>query len=180
MITQHLEDLESISLSNIEMLKLVNGKSNLIQYPELKNATSIDDILYPYGSCIILYLTKKNYGHWTCIFKVTPDTIEHFDSYGIYPDEELNFKMDPYFRKISNQDKPHLSYLLYNSKYKLSFNQYKFQKKKSEVATCGRHCAMRIILRHLKLDDYKNLITSTEYSPDEIVTIVTHSLLSTL
>lgn len=179
-MSRTFKELENISLSNQEMIKLVNGKANLIQYPQLKNATSIDDILYPYGACIILYLTRKNYGHWTCIFKVNNDTIEHFDPYGLYIDDELNFNMDPYFRKISNEDKPHLSYLLYNSPYKLSFNQYQFQKRLKEVATCGRHVAMRLILRHLSLDDYKNLISNTEYSPDEVVTIITHSLLKNM
>lgn len=174
-----LKDLENVSLSNEEMLKLVDGKSNLIQYPQLKDATNIDDVLYPYGACIILYLTKQNYGHWTCIFKVNDDTIEHFDPYGLYIDEELSFKMDPYFRKIVNEDYPHLSYLLYHSPYKLSFNQYQFQKKLKEVATCGRHTSTRLLLRHLPLNEYKDLICSGEpdYSPDEVVTIVTYSIL---
>lgn len=172
-----IKDLEKISLSNEEMMKLVNGKSNLIQYPELANISNIDEILYPYGCCIILFLTRKSYGHWICLFKVYPDTLEHFDSYGLYPDDELNFKMDPYFRKISNEDYPHLSYLLYNSPYKLSFNQYQFQEKLKDIATCGRHVSMRILLRNLNLDDYKNLICSTDYTPDEVVTIITHALL---
>lgn len=172
-----IKDLEKISLSNIEMMDLVKGKSNLIQYPDLKNVSNIDEILGPYGCCIILFLTHKNYGHWTCIFKVEPNTIEHFDSYGIYPDEELNFKIDPYFRKISGEDYPHLSYLLYNSPYNLSFNQYQFQGKMKDISTCGRHTSMRIILRHLSLDDYKKLICSSKYTPDEVVTIITHALL---
>ena len=173
-----LKELQKISLSNEEMMKLVNNRANLVQYPELSKYNNIDQLLQPYGACIILYLTRKNYGHWTCVFKVDNNTIEHFDPYGLYIDEELNFNMDPYFRKVSGQDFPHLSFLLYNSPYNLSFNQYKFQQKIKDVSTCGRHTGMRLILRNLNLNDYKKLICSTKYTPDEVVTIITHAILN--
>ncbi len=168
-----LEELEKISLSNDEMLKLVNGNANLIQYPELANISNIDQVLRPYGAVIILFLTRKNYGHWICVFKVTPNMLEFFDPYGLFIDDELNFKMNKYFRKISHENYPHLTYLLYNSLYQISYNQYKFQSKMKGVATCGRHTAMRLILRDLPLDEYKELMTSTNYTPDELVTMLT-------
>lgn len=168
-----IKELEEISLSNDEILELVDGKANLILYPELSKINNIDEILYPYGACIILFLTKKNYGHWTCIFKVNDNTIEYFDPYGLYIDNALNFKMDKYFRKINNEDFAHLTYLLYISPYNISFNQYKFQKKLKGVSTCGRHTAMRLILRDLSLDEYKKFMTNRKYSPDELVTILT-------
>lgn len=173
-----LKELQNMSMSNEEMNKLVNGKANIITYTKLANVTNIDQILEPYGACIILYLTKKNYGHWVCLFRVTPTMLEHFDSYGIYPDHELNFKMDKHFRRISNEDYPHLSYLLYYSPYELSYNQYQFQSKMRGVATCGRHTALRLLLRDMPLDDYKNLITSTEFTPDEVVTLLTEEILA--
>lgn len=168
-----IKELENISLSNDEVLKLVNGKANLILYPELSKINNIDDVLNPYGACIILFLTKKNYGHWTCIFKLDEDTIEYFDPYGLYIDDALNFKMNKYFRKVNNQDFSHLTYLLYKSPYTITYNQYKFQKKMNGVSTCGRHTAMRLILRKLSLEQYKELMTSGKYSPDKLVTLLT-------
>ena len=174
-MTNLLKELESISLSNYEVLELINGKANLIQYPELATKNNIDEILHPYGACIILYLTRKNYGHWCCLFrfKDDPNLLEFFDPYGLFVDDELNFKMNENFRKINNQDYPHLTHLLYISPYKISYNQYKFQKKLKGVATCGRHTSMRLLLRDLPLDNYKKFMTSTNYTPDELVTMLT-------
>lgn len=168
-----IKELEKMSLSNNEVMKLVNGKANLIQYSELAKVSNIDEILKPYGACIILFLTRKNYGHWTCLFKVKPDELEFFDPYGLFIDDELNFKMPEYFRKKSNQDYPHLTWLLYNSPYKISYNEHKFQKKMKGVATCGRHTAMRLILRYLTLEQYKELIDGSRMDPDKFVTMLT-------
>lgn len=168
-----IKDLEKMSLSNDEVLQLIDGKANLVTYTQLKNYKNIDQLLGKYGACVILYLTKKNYGHWTCIFKINKKTLEIFDSYGIFPDDELNFKMNDNFRIVSGQNYPHLTYLLYNSPYDLTFNEYQFQKKGRDVATCGRHVATRLLLRKLSLENYKNLLTSDKYTPDEFVTMLT-------
>jgi len=168
-----LKELENISLSNTEVMHLIDGKANLIQYPQLVNVTNIDQILEPYGACIILFLTKQNYGHWTCVFKVNNNTIEYFDPYGLFIDEALDFNKDNYFRIENNQNYAHLTYLLYHSKYEITYNQYKFQSKKKGVSTCGRHTAMRLIMRNLSLDEYKKYITSFNIDPDELVTLLT-------
>lgn len=168
-----IKELEQMSLSNQEVMKLIDGKANLIQYPQLAQINNIDEILEPYGACVILFLTKKNYGHWTCLFKVSPNTLEFFDPYGLMIDDELNFKMAEHFRRESNQDYPHLTWLLYNSPYKITYNEHKFQKKLKGVATCGRHTAMRLILRHLSLDQYKEFFDGSGMDPDKLVTILT-------
>lgn len=173
-----LEQLEMISLSNIEVMKLVNNKSNIIKYSYLLNINNIDEILEPYGACIILFLTGENYGHWTCIFKINNNTLEFFDPYGIYPDHELNFKMDKYFRKINNQDYPHLTFLLLDSGYNISFNEIQFQDKKKNIATCGRHVSLRLILRDLSLYEYYKMFIESNINPDTFVTIITTNILN--
>src|SRR6188768_1962094 len=108
-----IENLEDISLSNQELMKLIDHKAKLITYTDLAKCNSIDQVLEPYGACIILFLTREHYGHWCCLFKVKPDTLEFFDPYGLKPDDELDFEIDPYFRKYAKEDYPHLTYLLY-------------------------------------------------------------------
>ena len=168
-----IRKIEAISLSNDEVMELINGKANLIQYPQLYGINSLDEILEPYGACVILYLTRQNYGHWCCVFKLDNNSVEFFDPYGLFPDEELKFRMDPNFRKRSHEDIPMLSYLLDSSPYNLSFNHHKFQKRISDVKTCGRHTAMRLICRNISLDDYINLFTNNKYDADFLVTMLT-------
>lgn len=172
---KQLKSLEDISLSNDEVLKLVDGQANLIQYPQLLRINHIDEILNPYGACIVLYLTKENYGHWTAIFKLNKNTLEWFDPYGLQPDEEQYFKMDPKFRKKVGQDYPHLLELLYNSGYNITYNQHQFQAHKSDVKTCGRHTAVRLMCRDMSLKKYYKMMHSTKYTPDQLVTLITEA-----
>ncbi len=53
------------------------------------------------------------------------------------PDAEQDLIMDE-FRKMSNQDKPYLSELIYQSGKRVQFNNFRFQKQREGIATCGR------------------------------------------
>jgi hypothetical protein len=53
----------------------------------------------------------------------------------------------------------------------VSYNQYRFQKLKDHVKSCGRWCALRIILRHLTLEQFKDLFLN-KYS-DDLATFLT-------
>lgn len=166
-------NLEGKSLSNREVLDLVNHKANFITYDKLANVNNIDDILEPHGACVILYFTAENYGHFCCLFRVEPGVLEFFDPYGLFVDKELDFNKDIYFRQEKNQDYPHLSYLLDYSPYALTYNNYKFQKKKEDVRTCGRHCACRINFRMMDLEKYKDFLTNPYLDFDNTVTLLT-------
>lgn len=82
-----------------------------------------------------------------------------------------------HFRKISNQDIPYLSFLMYNSPYDLHYNEYQFQRYKKNTKTCGRWCAIRLLFKFLPLDDFKNLIEELikklKINGDELVTLLT-------
>jgi len=175
----YLNKLQKLPTSSKYLMKLLNNQVKIITYPELIKFNNIEELLYPYGRVIILYLQKENYGHWTCIFYQGKGKkrIEHFDSYGYFPDDELNFAIDPYFRKVNNMEYPLLTLLLneaYN-RYDMTFNQYKFQKKKKDISTCGRHCIVRLWYSDIELDEYKDMMFSTELTPDELVTMLTIS-----
>jgi len=170
-----LKKLQKMPTSSHYLKELLGGKVKILPYPELVKYETIEELLSPYGMVIILYLQKDNYGHWTTIFYQGKNRIEHFDSYGYFPDDELNFKMDPYFRKVNNMEYPLLSLLLYEAfdRYDMTFNEHKFQQKSKDISTCGRHCVVRLQNRHLTLEKYKDLMYSTNYTPDELVTIMT-------
>jgi len=173
---QVLKYYEDIALSNTDITDLLNGKVNIVLYPDLHKYDNIDQVLGPYKACILLFEAKPNYGHWCAIFKEKPNTLSFFNPYGGYPDDSL--KYIPYhFALESNQALPYLSALMYNSPYKLTYNEFQFQKKKKGIKTCGRHCVFRLLNRDLNLYQYKDLldigceIYNTDY--DGVVTIMT-------
>jgi hypothetical protein len=179
-LSKTLKHYKNIALSDSDVLKLINNKANLEVYPNLNRYKTIDELLGNYGACIILYEAEPNYGHWCCIFKVNNDTLEYFNPYGGYndgsPDDTL--KNIPYdFRIKSNQYYPYLSVLMYNSPYKLSYNEIKFQKHDNNIKTCGRWCALRILFRDYNLYDFENIIkylsNTFKISSDDIVTLLT-------
>ena len=96
--------------------------------------------------------------------------VEFFDPYGKFIDDQLEY-IPVNFRKISNQDYPHLTALLYNSKYNLSYNQYPFQKLKDNIKTCGRWTALRIMFRDMPLDDFAKLFNNSD--SDNLATLLT-------
>jgi hypothetical protein len=171
-----IKKYENVALSNIDILKLLDHKANIILYPDLHKYKNIDEILEPYGACVLLFEAVPQYGHWVCLFKVNNDTLEFFNPYGGYPDDSL-LSINKYFRKISKQDKPKLSLLMLNSPYKLTYNEFPFQKKHKNVKTCGRHCVFRLLNRFLNLYQYLDFLNflskkwNLDY--DAIVTILT-------
>lgn len=172
-----IKHLKKISLSNEDVMKLLNGKSNLVLYPDIINYNNIDELLGKYGACIILYLTEENYGHWCCIFR-DKDVIQFFDSYGEMVDNALNYAMDPYFKKKGGMDLPLLTSLLLDAydKYEIRFNNFKFQEDKKDINTCGRFCVVRLWLRNLNEYEFKDFMYSTKYKPDELVAILTQEI----
>lgn len=152
-----LKHYENIPLSNKDIKNLLNNRVKIELYPNLHKYDNIDDLLGPYGACIILFESMPKYGHWCCIFKINDELIEFFNPYGSvehgWPDDSL-LQISDDFRKISNQLVPRLSLLMLNSPYQLSYNEYPFQEHNRNIKTCGRHCVVRIFNKHLNLEDY--------------------------
>ncbi len=172
-----LDKYKSKPLSNIDIEQILDGKTNIILYPDLYKYQSLDEILDPYEACIILYQTKKDFCHWCCITKRNNNLIEFFDPYGTFVDDQLKF-IPENFRKQSKQDYPHLTWLLYNSPYQISYNEIRFQKLNQSIQTCGRWCVFRIICKDMDLYDFqkmiKQLTKKLNLTNDELITLVTY------
>ena len=177
-----LDKHKAIPLSNTDIMKLVDGKANVLLYRELHKFMFIEDLFGPHDACFLLYESKPNYGHWTCLTirdqftkngeLLDKKMLEFFDPYGGFPDSQLQY-IPADFRRDSHQDDKYLNNLLYEAadRYSLSYNEFQFQELKSGVADCGRWCAVRIMLKELPLKDFKNLFLNV-YS-DDLVTFVT-------
>lgn len=170
-----LDKYKKVALSNFDLLELVEGNAKVVLYPDMWKYSNIDELLYPYNACFLLFETSPKFGHWCALIKYG-DTVEFFDSYSSYPDDTLQFIPDD-FRKTSNQNYPYLTALLYECPYKLEFNDKKYQSKNKNINTCGRHCACRILFKHLNLEEYDYLIKCVskmiDGNADDAVTAIT-------
>jgi hypothetical protein len=122
---------------------------------------------------VILYETEPNWGHWVACVD-TPEGIEHFDSYGIVPDNELKWVPEG-FAKGSGQDVKRLLELLYDENQRIgtpiNYNAHKLQGPTS--STCGRWCILRNMFSRLGNDDFYHAVmgaaSTLGLSPDELV-----------
>ena len=122
---------------------------------------------------ILLYLTAPTYGHWTLIFKHSPNEVHFFDSYGYKPDDEFGFINDE-FREVSNQIYKKVVSMLLNSHYNISYNHFKLQGKstaKKHVATCGRWCVARWLNHHLNEYEFNDMFKHKGVNMDDLVTL---------
>jgi hypothetical protein len=161
-LKQKIENYKQYPLSDNEIQRITGHK--LIIYLELHNFDTFEHLLHMNnGSVIIMYMqTSPNvasggYGHYCCINKISDKEIEFYDPYGLFPDKQLKFSSKD-VNKQNKQDHTYLSWLMYNSPYKLSFNEHKFQAKALPVQTCGWFYAHMIKHKSLPLKQYKALM----------------------
>lgn len=138
---------------NYEISEALDGKVNIMTYDELEELNTIDDVLGPHDKAVILYSTSESYGHWVCLWK-HENTINFFDSYGYFPDDERKFIPEAYL-KLKYNKIPHLTALLYKCKYPIRYNEYKLQNETTH--TCGRWCIVRLLLDNLNEHDFYNV-----------------------
>lgn len=170
MLNQEIIDEEKdIALSGTEVLRLVNYRSKIIRYPDLHRYGTLDECLAPYGSFFLLYESSPGYGHWTSV-TLYKGVITYFDSYGKKYDTMLN-DINPVWRRESHQDYPYLTKLFEESKYKIQYNNHQFQKRDSDVKTCGRWCAIRIMLKELPQKDFTYLFSGRD--ADDVISFLT-------
>lgn len=175
------------SLNNVQMEKICNCP--VYTYTELATKKSLEALFEyngkPNDKVVICFLTRANYGHWCCLYKNSYG-IGFFDSYGYKPDDELDWNIDEYFRVQAGEDYPHLTWLLYDYTLRtgqpINYNQYKFQSKDKNVATCGRWTIVRLSLKFLSDIEYRDVISTcsqkTNLTPDMLVVALTNPALN--
>jgi hypothetical protein len=161
------------ALSNHDIFQLLKGKCNVITYSELSKYNTIEQALGKNGCLVILYETEPNFGHWTCVFysrnQRGKKIISWFDSYGLYPDDEVDF-IDNNMRKLLTGGEFYLSKLLSNTQYPVEYNEFPLQEMKDGVNTCGKWAVARILLRDLPVEDFYYLFRSGKnFTSDQLV-----------
>jgi hypothetical protein len=163
-----LKKFANVPLSDKDIMNAMDGKTRIVLYRDLKKYRSVEELLKPYGNCVILYETAPNTGHWVALLKIPPNktcpntNLEFFDSYGKSVDTQKEYISDS-FLNTSGQERDTLSELLLksNPNYLLSYNQHKYQRFAENIKTCGRWCLLRIICANLNLAEFNRLINES-------------------
>lgn len=167
-----INKLKESSLSGTNIMELLENRSKIIKYGNIRFFRHIDEILNDYDNAVILYETKKNYGHWVCIMRRENGELEFFDPYGYFIDDQLSF-IPKNYAKSSGQNKRYLSALFYNSPYNIVINKVSYQSKNKKISTCGRHVILRIVLKDMSLKEYHDIFKNDNMTPDDKVTYLT-------
>jgi hypothetical protein len=181
--TKFINSLKGYSLSNEDLDFILNPDTKINTISKLDDVKHFDELLDNLGRCIVLYGTESvNVGHWVALIK-RGNTIEFFDSYGNSPfDLAKGLGMDKDNDKLVNKDgMKKMLKLIHDAGYDLKWNDVKFQRKDSYIATCGRHAVFRLILYKLDLEQYqkylKDMKTELKADYDSLITAITHPIL---
>ena len=88
-------------------------------------------------------------GHFITLIKYLT-YVEHFDSYGFTIDQELHITHERKYLTDILSDVPVIE------------NTFPFQSKKEDTETCGRWCAVRCLLKHLNLQEFREFFCKTK------------------
>lgn len=170
-MSELIDELKSYAYSGQDILNMVDQKSKIIIYSDLKHYKNIDEVLEPYNNAVILYETRPNFGHWVCLTK-RGNKIEYFDSYANPPDKPLDY-VDEKMKKKLGVQYPYLSKLLSDSKYNIVYNTYQLQKLNKKISNCGRYVGLRVAMQEYPLDQYIKMLKNGKLSPDDAITYLT-------
>lgn len=172
------EEIKAYPLSETDMRKVI-PTLKIVSYPDILDASSIDEVLDEKGRLMLLYLTEnESTGHWVCLLKLRDQPIiEYFDPYGNYkPDGEKKWISKEKQRDFG-QDTDKLTKLLKNSPYTIKSSSVPFQEEANDMNTCGRHCLTRLYFKHLDLPAYTEMVKATGQTPDDFVSGFTYNLI---
>ena len=169
---QTLTDVKKYALSDGDLRRLLGRDIKIWNYPELQNLKSADQLFDGKGRAILLFPNSgPTSGHWTALLR-RPTMIEFFDPYGDKPEAQ---KKGLGRNRLEEYDieRPDLTRLLRSSGKPVYYNHHGFQKESPNIATCGRHSAVRLMFGNKTLDDYNDAIEDSGLSPDDFVSKAT-------
>jgi hypothetical protein len=99
-----------------------------------------------------------------------------WDPYG-EPPEAQKEELSEERQEALNIERPDLTRLLRASGKPVYYNSKDYQEDKSSVATCGRHCVVRLLYQPYSEDKYNSVIKMSGLSPDNFVVGLTYDRL---
>jgi hypothetical protein len=162
----------SYALSDGDIKQMLGEDISVIAYPQLEHMDDIDQCFDRKGRCIVLYLRDSpTSGHWICLIR-RHDSIEFFDPYGEAPEEQKQGLSRSRLEAL-DMEQPFLTALMKKKGIPVHYNTHPFQKLRNDIATCGRHCVVRLAYKSLPIEKYAAMIRKSGLSPDEFVSGVT-------
>lgn len=171
-IEHQILNAERINLSGIDIINICKGKTHIVSYHELNKYESIEKLLEPHGSVVLLYETKYNFGHWVCLYYDRNNDLNFFDSYGMKPDKELK-----YAEYNLREGVPYITYLLNKYQGKILVNTKRLQVFKNHINTCGRWTAYRVLTKDkYTLKEFIELFDTFKNNGDFYISAITYLL----
>jgi hypothetical protein len=172
-IDKFIAKSEEITLTGEDIHRLTRGKANILAYPVLEQFSDLEEVFEGKDHAIILFETRKGFGHWISISKIGENQLEYFDPIGVGIDEELD--LIPTQTRIElGEVEPHLTVLIRKSGKHIKVNKRKVQETAEDVNTCGRWATARIMFEEVQLNKFLDSMTKNKtYSPDFWVSALT-------
>lgn len=158
-------------LSGVD-IKTLTGRAPVL-YSDLKNFSSIKELLGNFHFVILLYQTSAiNTGHFVCLRENDEGSLSFSDSYGYKFDTETHLGAT-----YDQRFPPYLTQLIAKDGRVCDWNKYDYQRKSGAVATCGRYSAVFAMWRNLSFEEIKGIFTlNTDpwlNQPDNLVVVMT-------
>lgn len=169
-----IKKVRQYPLGDDDIRKLLGNDIKIWNYPQLKGLSDIREMFDEKGRAILLFPNiSPTAGHWTCLIN-KPDHIEFYDPYGDAPDTEQRGGMSKKRLEQLDIERPDLTQLLRASGKPVYYNHHAFQSSAPSVATCGRHCVVRLLYAPYSLDKYGSIIKKSGMSADDFVSGLTY------
>lgn len=160
-------------LSDSDIRNVLGPDIKIWNYPQLEKLDSIFDMFDRKGRAILLYPNSgPSCGHWTCLL-LKKDGIHYFDPYGEKPEEPKD-DVPEELQERWGIENPFISRLLRNSGVDVFCNSHKFQEENQNIATCGRHCCVRLLYAPYSLEQYARIIKKSGLNADDFVSGVVY------
>lgn len=161
--------IKQYPLGDDDIRRLLGNDVKIWNYPQLQDLDSAEELFDDKGRAILLFPNSSpTSGHWTCLINY-PKIIEFFDPYGDAPDTAQKGGMSKGRLEMLDIEKPDLTRLLRATGKPVYYNHHQFQKESPNVATCGKHCVIRLLYAPYSLDKYDSIIKKSGLSADNFV-----------
>jgi hypothetical protein len=166
-----IRNSEAQSITGSDLVRMTRSEARIMSYSDLEGVASIDQLFESKSAAIILYQTRRGYGHWVALTR-TDNLLTFFDPYGMQVDTEL--ELSPFnLRRHDGRAVPHLSHLINQSKYRLIENRVRLQEYMHTINTCGRWCALWVRESGVGLKGFQELFVGQREKPDYYATALT-------
>jgi hypothetical protein len=172
-----IKKVKSYPLGDDDIRKILGDDIKIWNYPQLQNLSDIREMFDDKGRAILLFPNiSPTAGHWTALMN-RKNGIEFYDPYGDAPDTEQRGGISKMRLEQMDIEKPFLTKLLRASGRPVFYNNHAFQSSSPSVATCGRHCVVRLLYAPYSLDKYGGIIKKSGMTADDFVSGLTYDKL---